>query len=33
MYKVFEIRKEAYEKCETGIIDDKEYFWISRRDL
>ena len=27
------INKEAYKKCEIGIIDDKEYFWINRRDL
>ena len=27
------INKEAYKKCEIEIIDDKEYFWINRRDL
>ena len=24
IYKMFEISKEAYEKCEIEIIDDKE---------
>ena len=27
------INKEAYKKCEIGIIDDKEYFGINGRDL
>ena len=30
---MFEISKEAYEKCEIEIIDDKKQFWINRRDL
>ena len=25
--------KEAYEICEIGIIDDKEYFWVKVQDL
>ena len=28
-----QISKEAYKKCEIGIIDKGRYFWINRRDL
>ena len=27
------ISKEAYEKYQSEIIDDDEYFWINRIDL
>ena len=33
MYKVCQINKKAYKKCEIKIIDDGRYFWINRRDL
>ena len=33
MYKMFEISKKAYKKCETEIIDIWKYFLINRRDL
>ena len=28
-----QISKKAYEKCDIETIDDKEYFWINRRNL
>ena len=31
--KICQISKIAYKKCETKIIDDREYFWINRRNL
>ena len=31
--KLHKISKEGHEKCEIEIIDDKDYFWINRRDL
>ena len=33
MYKMGQISKEAYKKCEVEIIDKRRYFWINRRDL
>ena len=33
MYKMGQISKEAYKKCEVEIIDKGRYFWINRRDL
>ena len=33
MYKMCQINKKAYKKCEIKIIDDGRYFWINRRDL
>ena len=33
MYKMGQISKEAYKKCEFEIIDKGRYFWINRRDL
>ena len=33
MYKMSQISKEAYKKCEVEIIDKGRYFWINRRDL
>ena len=33
MYKMCQISKKAYEKCDIETIDDKEYFWINRRNL
>ena len=32
MYKMVQISKEGYEKCEVGIIDKGRYFWIDRKD-
>ena len=33
MYKIGQISKEAYKKCEVEIIDKVRYFWINTRDL
>ena len=32
-YKICQISKEAYKKCEIEIIDKEKYFRINRRDL
>ena len=33
MYKMLQINKEEYKKCEFEIIDKEKYFWINRKDL
>ena len=33
MYKMLQINKEEYKKCEFEIIDKERYFWINRKDL
>ena len=33
MYKMVQISKEEYEKCEVEIIDKGRYFQVNRRDL
>ena len=33
MYKMDQISKEAYKKCEVEIIDKGRYFWMNERDL
>ena len=33
IYKMLQIIKESYLKCEIEIIDKGRYFWISRKDL
>ena len=33
IYKMSQISKKPYEKCEIKIIDDDNYFWMNRRDL
>ena len=33
MYKMLQISKEEYEKCEVEIIDKGRYFWVNRNDL
>ena len=33
MYKMVQISKEEYEKCEVEIIDKGRYFWVNRKDL
>ena len=33
MYKVVQISKEGYKKCEVEIIDKGRYFWVNRKDL
>ena len=33
MYKMAEISKETWKKCDIEVIDDDKYFWINRRDL
>ena len=33
MYKIVQINKEEYEKCEIKIIDNGRYFWVNKNDL
>ena len=33
MYKMAQISKEGYEKCEDELIDKGRYFWVNRKDL
>ena len=33
MYKMVQISKEEYKKCEVEIIDKERYFWENRKDL
>ena len=33
MYKIFQISKKGYEKCEVVIIDKGRYFRVNRKDL
>ena len=33
MYKLIQISKEEYKKCEVKIIDKGRYFWVKRKDL
>ena len=33
MYKMVQINKEAYSKCEVEITDKERYFWVNRKDL
>ena len=33
MYKMVQISKKGYEKCEVEIIDKRRYFWVNRKDL
>ena len=33
MYKMVQISKEEYEKCEVEIIDKGKFFWVNRKDL
>ena len=33
MYKMADISKKGYEKCEVEIIDKERYFWITRKHL
>ena len=33
MYKMLQISKEGYKKCEAEIIDKGIYFWVNRKDL
>ena len=33
MYKMVQISKEGYKKCEVEIIDKERYFWVNRKDL
>ena len=33
MYKMVQISKEEYEKCEVEIIDKGRYFSVNRKDL
>ena len=33
MYKMVQISKEEYKKCEVEIIDKGRYFWVNRKDL
>ena len=33
MYKMLQISKEEYEKCEVEIFHKGIYFWVNRKDL
>ena len=33
MYKMIQISKEEYKKCEVEIIDKERYFWVNIKDL
>ena len=33
MYKMVQLSKEGYKKCEVEIIDKGRYFWVNRKDL
>ena len=33
MYKMIQISKEGYKKCEVEIIDKGRYLWVNRKDL
>ena len=33
VYKMVQISKKGYEKCEVGIIGKGRYFWVNRKDL
>ena len=33
IYKMLQIRKEEYNKCEAEIIDKGRCFWVNRKDL
>ena len=33
MYKMLQISKEGYKKCEVEIMDKGKYFWVNRKDL
>ena len=33
MYKMGQISKEGYKKCEVEIIDKERYFWVNRKVL
>ena len=33
MYKMVQISKERYKKCEVEIIDKGRYFWVNGKDL
>ena len=33
MYKMVQISKKEYEKCEVEIIDEERYFWANRKHL
>ena len=33
MYKMVQISKEIYKKCEVEIIDKGKYFWVKRKDF
>ena len=33
MYKMLQISKEGYKKCEVENIDKRRYFWVNRKDM
>ena len=33
MYKMVQISKKEYEKCEVKITDKERYFWVNRKGL
>ena len=33
MYKMIQISKEEYEKCEVKTINKRRYFWLNKKDF
>ena len=33
MYKMVQIRKKGYEKCQVETINKGRYFWVNRKGL
>ena len=33
MYKMVQISKEGYKKCQVELIEKGRYFWVNRKDL
>ena len=33
MYKMVQISKEWYKKCQVELIEKGRYFWVNRKDL
>ena len=32
-YKIIQISREGYKKCDVEIIYKERYFWVNRKDL
>ena len=33
IYKMGQISKQGYKKCEVEFLDKGRYFWVNRKDL